>query len=82
MCHSILFGYLLKILVNVVRFYSISFKFVIKINAPCQVPCFTCGSEQRWEGWSNYVECLLPSALLYERGPTSTFRSSNVQLFL
>ena len=40
------------------------------------------GPKQRWEGWSNYFECSLLSALLYALGPTSIVRSSNVQLFL
>ena len=39
------------------------------------------GPEQHWEGWSNYVECPLLSALLYARGPTSTVRSSMYSFF-
>ena len=34
------------------------------------------GPKQRREGWSNYVECPLLSALLYARGPTSRVGSS------
>ena len=39
------------------------------------------GPKQRREGWSNYVECPLPSALLYAWGPTSTVRSSMYSFF-
>ena len=60
MCHSILFQYIFKILVNVIRFSSISFKFVIKVNTPCQEPCFTCGARAAL-GRLEYF-CLVPLA--------------------
>ena len=82
MCHSILFQYLLKILVNVIRFLQYFLQICYKVNAPCQVPCFTCGAQAALGRLSYYVECPLLSALLYARGPTRIVRSSNVQLFL
>ena len=65
MWHPILFEYLLKILVNVIRFCNISFKFVIKVMPLVKCLALPAGPKQRWEGWSNYVECPLPRALLF-----------------
>ena len=45
MCHSILFQYLLKILVNVIRFLQYFLQICYKVNASCQVPCFTYGAQ-------------------------------------
>ena len=39
------------------------------------------GPKQRREGWSNFVECPLLSALLYAQGLTCTVRSSMYRFF-
>ena len=62
-------------------FCSISFKFVIKSMPLAKYLALPAGPKRRWEGWSNYVECPLLSALLYARGPTSTVRSSMYSFF-
>ena len=54
-------------------------QYFIQICAKCLA--LPAGTKQRREGWSNYVECPLLSALLYARGPTSTVRSSMYSFF-